>query len=98
MGQFLTVDPLVDVTDRAYAYTGDDPVNGVDPSGLYAYQDDWAIGGYSSTDTPQSIMAYFQNHLQSVFPFSTGDCKSIVLDESCNLEIGGKINQVEVVN
>jgi uncharacterized protein RhaS with RHS repeats len=32
-GQFLSVDPLVDVTGQPYAYTGDDPVNGVDPSG-----------------------------------------------------------------
>jgi hypothetical protein len=33
-GQFLTVDPLVAVTGQSYAYTGDDPVNGVDPMGL----------------------------------------------------------------
>ena len=33
-GQFLTVDPLVDETGRAYSYAGDDPVNGSDPSGL----------------------------------------------------------------
>jgi RHS repeat-associated protein len=33
-GQFLSVDPRVDVTEEPYAYTGDDPVNGVDPLGL----------------------------------------------------------------
>ena len=33
-GQFLSVDPLVDVTGQPYAYTGDDPVNESDPSGL----------------------------------------------------------------
>jgi len=32
-GQFLSVDPLVDETGQTYAYTGDDPVNGADPSG-----------------------------------------------------------------
>jgi RHS repeat-associated protein len=32
-GQFLSVDPLVDETGQPYAYTGDDPVNRVDPSG-----------------------------------------------------------------
>jgi RHS repeat-associated protein len=32
-GQFLNVDPLVDETGQPYAYTGDDPVNGTDPSG-----------------------------------------------------------------
>jgi RHS repeat-associated protein len=30
-GQFLTVDPLVGVTDQPYAYTAGDPVNLVDP-------------------------------------------------------------------
>ncbi len=33
-GEFLTVDPLVDESGQSYAYTGDDPVNGVDPLGL----------------------------------------------------------------
>jgi hypothetical protein len=33
-GQFLTVDPLVNETGQSYAYTGDDPVNAVDPLGL----------------------------------------------------------------
>jgi RHS repeat-associated protein len=35
-GQFLSVDPLVDATGQPYAYTGDDPVNGVDPLGLWS--------------------------------------------------------------
>jgi hypothetical protein len=30
----LSVDPLLDLTGQAYAYTGDDPVNAVDPLGL----------------------------------------------------------------
>jgi RHS repeat-associated protein len=33
-GQFLSVDPLVNKTGQPYAYTGDDPVNDTDPSGL----------------------------------------------------------------
>jgi RHS repeat-associated protein len=36
-GQFLNVDPLVDLTGAPYFYAGDDPVNEVDPSG-----NDWA--------------------------------------------------------
>jgi hypothetical protein len=36
-GQFLSVDPLVDATGEPYAYTGDDPVNGVDPLGLWGW-------------------------------------------------------------
>jgi RHS repeat-associated protein len=35
-GQFLSMDPLVDETDQAYGYTGGDPVDGTDLSGLYA--------------------------------------------------------------
>jgi len=31
MGQFLSVDPMVATTGQAYAYTGDDPVNDVNP-------------------------------------------------------------------
>jgi hypothetical protein len=33
-GQFMSVDPLVDVTAQPYVYVGDDPVNASDPSGL----------------------------------------------------------------
>jgi RHS repeat-associated protein len=39
-GQFLTVDPRVDQTGQPYAYTGDDPVNDVDPMGLDVYEDE----------------------------------------------------------
>jgi uncharacterized protein RhaS with RHS repeats len=33
-GQFLNVDPMVNETGLAYSYTGDDPLNDTDPSGL----------------------------------------------------------------
>lgn len=33
-GEFLSVDPLANETGTAYAFTGGDPVNGSDPSGL----------------------------------------------------------------
>ena len=32
-GQFLSVDPLVEETGEPYAYVGDNPINGTDPSG-----------------------------------------------------------------
>jgi hypothetical protein len=32
-GQFLSVDPMVQRTQQAYAYAGDDPLNGKDPTG-----------------------------------------------------------------
>ncbi len=40
-GQFLTVDPLVATTGEPYAYSNDDPINGVDPSGLRSW---WSHG------------------------------------------------------
>jgi RHS repeat-associated protein len=36
-GQFVSVDPMVNETNQPYAYAGDDPVNGVDPSGLLPF-------------------------------------------------------------
>jgi hypothetical protein len=33
-GQFMSVDPMVAQTQEAYVYTGDNPVNEADPSGL----------------------------------------------------------------
>lgn len=34
-GQFLTRDPIEALTGQPYAYTADNPINGVDPSGLF---------------------------------------------------------------
>ena len=86
----------MDATGQPYAYTGNDPVNGTDPMGLYSYTDDWDLGSLSATGSPAAIMSYFQENLQSVFPFSTGGCTAVVLNETCALEFGGKINPVEV--
>ena len=33
-GQFLSVDPLAPITEAPYTYTADNPLNGVDPSGM----------------------------------------------------------------
>ena len=33
-GQFISVDPMVNVTQEPYAYVVDDPINNVDPTGL----------------------------------------------------------------
>jgi RHS repeat-associated protein len=32
-GQFVSVDPLLSLTDQRYSYANDDPIDGVDPSG-----------------------------------------------------------------
>ena len=36
-GQFLSVDPLVGITDQPYQYAGGDPANAVDPLGLWGW-------------------------------------------------------------
>ncbi len=48
-GQFLSVDPDVQQTLQAYLYASDDPVNGIDPSGL------WCWGLCSFTDAAHDI-------------------------------------------
>ena len=40
-GQFLTVDPLLDVTGQPYAYAADNPVNVTDPWGLCDWYTPW---------------------------------------------------------
>jgi RHS repeat-associated protein len=44
--QFISVDPDVAETGQPYAFTGDDPVNGTDPLGLYV-----SGGGSSECNT-----------------------------------------------
>jgi RHS repeat-associated protein len=36
-GQFLSVDPAISQTQQPYQYAGDNPVNSVDPNGLWQY-------------------------------------------------------------
>jgi hypothetical protein len=62
-GQFLSVDPLVNLTAAPYFYAGDDPVNGTDPSGLYTVP---ATGDCDPTEC-QSQLPYYQG-----CPTSTG--------------------------
>lgn len=47
-GQFLTIDPLVQTTGQPYAYAGNDPVNGSDPSGLCLNSKGINVGGACS--------------------------------------------------
>ena len=35
-GQFISIDPMAQQTQQPYIYAGDDPINGLDPSGNYA--------------------------------------------------------------
>ncbi|MCL5048833.1 MAG: RHS repeat-associated core domain-containing protein, partial [Firmicutes bacterium] len=59
-GQFISVDPLSSITNQPYAYTGGDPVNGVDPMGLqgipsYCYM----MSGVSCRPTSAQFLWYY---------------------------------------
>jgi RHS repeat-associated protein len=94
-GQFLSRDPAVAMTRQPYGYVGGDPVNGVDPSGLWGYQRDWDIGATKEggfdpavVGSPQRVMAYLQAHASEIFPFSIGGCNQIYREENCALDFG----------
>jgi len=55
--QFMTVDPLVGVTLQPYAYTGGDPLNGSDPSGLWGPGDVFSVIGGMVHDLVGAITA-----------------------------------------
>ena len=48
-GQFLSADPLVALTGQPYVYTGDDPVNAIDPNGLDCGVFSVVCGAYDAT-------------------------------------------------
>ncbi len=60
-GTLLGVDPELDSTGQAYAYAGDDPVNGSDPSGLCTY--DGGLGLLPGVDGDGSCEASITNQL-----------------------------------
>ena len=47
--QFLTVDPLVGTTQSPYGYTGDNPLNGTDPLGLWTHGYCFQLSGAATT-------------------------------------------------
>lgn len=97
-GQFLSVDPAVNVTGQPYAYAGDDPVNQSDPLGLYSYQFNWNIGPIADTGTPAKAFSYFETHARKLFPFSTGNCSTFYLGENCYFQPGGGTDWLAVSN
>jgi len=64
-GQFLNVDPMVDQTGQAYAYTGGDPVNLTDPTGLapYSYTFDLGLNGIA----PSALASFLHATCSTTF-------------------------------
>jgi RHS repeat-associated protein len=71
-GQFLSLDPAVDVTRQSFAYAGDDPVNSVDPTGMWPSLSDLnpindvkGLGNAAATawnDTGGKAVSYVDQH------------------------------------
>jgi RHS repeat-associated protein len=85
-GQFLNSDPIISITNQPFAYARGNPINRVDPRGLYDYQYDQYIGTVTETGGAASAMGYLQANLSTTVPFSTGECKTVQLGESCTFE------------
>ena len=70
-GQFLSVDPLVEQTGQAYAYTGDNPVNAIDPLGMVTCRGwlSWVPGCGTATAVQHALSgvarAAWPNHFGS---------------------------------
>jgi RHS repeat-associated protein len=91
-GQFLTLDPAVDLTRQPYAYAGNNPVLSTDPSGLYPGDGlvhgaeatvagglDSVTGGFS-TDILSAVAPGFSCDLQQSNFFTLGQIAVIIAD------------------
>lgn len=58
-GQFISVDPMVIATGQAYSYTGGNPVNLADPSGMLTFPS-WLPGGGVVTDAQNAVAGSFK--------------------------------------
>ncbi len=85
-GQFISVDPLVAQTGQPYSYTGGDPVNLTDPSGMYAYIKKEFLGTVVNVGTPQQVMQDFRQNFKAVFPFPINGCDRVQDGAQCILE------------
>ena len=71
-GQFLSVDPLVEQTAHGYEYTGDNPVNAIDPLGMVTCGGwlSWIPGCGTATAVQHALSgvarAAWPNHFGSV--------------------------------
>ncbi len=67
-GQFITRDPLADVTQAPYYYGGDNPVNASDPTGLSSWnplsESFWTEGNVISK-SPLNPIPYYEQEIES---------------------------------
>ena len=66
-GQFISVDPEVNITGQPYAYVSGDPMNTTDPDGTGAYSYYFDLGNLgSATD----VASFVHSHCSEVFPIA----------------------------
>jgi uncharacterized protein RhaS with RHS repeats len=91
--QFLSRDPLVDLTHQPYAYVGDNPLNGADPSGLYEYTYQQDLGAYSaSRNNPVLDILLLRFMPNRIFPISFADVSGDHPDYDPLLRVGRTYN------
>lgn len=66
--QFLSVDPLYAETGSRYGYVDANPLNAVDPFGLYSYSYSYNIGDYGPYGA-RGVMSAMQADPSAFFPF-----------------------------
>jgi RHS repeat-associated protein len=68
-GQFLTVDPVVDITGQPYAYVGNNPLQDIDPAGLCAdcnFFEKLVLAGPSEEDLTTGVTGKALNFVNGV--------------------------------
>ena len=71
VGQFLSVDPLLDLTRRASGYTGGNPLQFADPSGLDWYNPTtWAAQTWGNASTALMVMSFIPPSAEPLFGIS----------------------------
>ncbi|MBI4492385.1 MAG: RHS repeat-associated core domain-containing protein [Chloroflexi bacterium] len=93
LGRFLQRDSFAGLLRNPlslhrYVYARTNPVNLLDPSGLYEYRYEWYLGQRSIVGTPERVMEYFQQHPREIFPFDLRECGAIQLGAQCDLDAG----------
>jgi RHS repeat-associated protein len=72
-GQFLSVDPAVAQTGQPYAFTGDDPLNGMDPLGLMVLRPEADNPTFAEVIArPGLIRGWTPNEVQEAFGTTKG--------------------------
>lgn len=84
--QLLARNPVMAITQASYAYASNNPLNRVDPRGLYDYQYDQYVGTVGETGGATATMTYLKANLVKTFPFSTGNCESVQEGATCVLQ------------